>query len=269
MQAQQARVSNLLRAHLTWGEKPTLLQQAMQYSVLHNGKRLRPLLVYATGEALGSVDLALLDHAACAIELIHSYSLIHDDLPSLDDDDWRRSRLSCHRAFNEAIAILAGDALQSLAFEILTQSPVSDTARLRMITVLARSSGHQGMIGGEALEFSRTTLTTLQLEQLYALKTAALLGACVQLGAIAVGADRHDIQILKQFSNAVGVGFQIQDDLQDDDGTPYNYVTLVGSTTAHKRLLALYQEAIQCLDQLGVQAQPLYRWLSCLFPNLV
>lgn len=188
----------------------------MRYSVLGGGKRLRPCLVYAAGEALG-VALPLLDDAAVAVELIHAYSLIHDDLPAMDDDDLRRGKPSCHKAYGEALAILAGDALQALAFEVLARpGPVDRGAQLDMTRVLAHACGSQGMAGGQVIDLGAVgmSLNLEQLERMHRYKTGALIGASVQLAAIASGQhERH--AALSTYGMEMGLAFQIQDDLLD------------------------------------------------------
>ena len=164
------------------------LTEAMRYSVIGGGgKRIRPAMVYAAGEAMG-VDAAILDTPACAVEIIHTYSLIHDDLPAMDDDDLRRGQPTCHRAFDEAVAILAGDALQAHAFEILANNDfhVEDRRRLEMITLLTQASGSEGMAGGQAIDLASVAkqLSLEQLEDMHRLKTGALIRASVLLGAM-------------------------------------------------------------------------------------
>jgi len=170
---------------------PTRLHEAMRYATLGPGKRVRPLLVYATGLAIGA-NFDALDGSAAAVEFIHAYSLIHDDLPAMDDDDLRRGRPTCHRAFDEATAILAGDALQALAFEVLALDPgltVSAEQRLRMITVLAQSSGSVGMAGGQAIDLEAVgkKISLAELENMHLHKTGALIRASVRLGFLAGG----------------------------------------------------------------------------------
>jgi farnesyl diphosphate synthase len=181
----QNRITTYL-AHILPDSKnlPGRLHSAMRYTVLNGGKRIRPLLVYTTGEALG-VDLAVLDLPAAAIELIHCYSLVHDDLPAMDNDELRRGQPTCHKAFDEATAILVGDALQTLAFELLSASTqlLSTEIRLKMINLLAKASGSLGMAGGQALDLQATgqKLTIHQLTLIHQLKTGALISAAIQL----------------------------------------------------------------------------------------
>ena len=198
---------------------------AMRYSALGGGKRLRPCLVYATGQALGA-QLAVLDAAAAAVELIHVYSLIHDDLPAMDDDDLRRGRASCHRAFDEATAILAGDALQALAFGVLGGRPpvgiaLTAAQSLRMIGLLAERIGTRGMAGGQAIDLAAVgrQISAQLLREMHTRKTGALIEASVLLGAVAAGiADGPVFTGLQRYSRDLGLAFQIQDDILDVEG---------------------------------------------------
>ena len=200
---------------------PQRLHAAMRHGVLNGGKRMRPLLAYATGEAFGA-DAADLDAAAVAVELIHCYSLVHDDLPAMDDDDLRRGQPTVHVAFDEATAILAGDALQSLAFAALAHAPQAAERRVVMLAELAQASGAGGMCGGQALDIDATgkagAIDIDALQRLHALKTGALLRAAVRLGAIAAGADSASRIALDRYADALGLAFQIRDDLLDIEG---------------------------------------------------
>ena len=216
---------------------PRRLHAAMRHGVLNGGKRMRPLLVYATGSAFGASE-ADLDDAAAAVELVHCYSLVHDDLPAMDDDALRRGQPTVHVAFDEATAILAGDALQSLAFDVLANAPQSADRRVAMLAELARASGVAGMCGGQALDIDATgqktkrgqvhfhdesepdpvSFSLADLERLHALKTGALLRAAVRLGAIAAGADAASRVALDRYADALGLAFQVRDDLLDVEG---------------------------------------------------
>lgn len=203
-------------------QAPTTLHQAMRYAVLGGGKRLRPLLVYATAEALGT-DGPELDALACAVELIHAYSLVHDDLPAMDNDALRRGRPTCHVAFGEAMAILAGDALQALAFEILASDPVAASRPamlVQMLSVLGQACGAGGMAGGQALDLSAVgcALTLPELEHMHACKTGALIRAAVRLGALAGTADSATQNLLDTYASALGLAFQVRDDILDLEG---------------------------------------------------
>lgn len=244
-------------------DEPKRLHQAMRYAVLNGGKRLRPLLVYAAGEVCGA-SLTDLDHAACAVELIHAYSLVHDDLPAMDNDDLRRGQPTCHKAFDETIAILAGDALQTLAFEILSNN--RDTTlnldqQLKMVTTLAKASGSLGMAGGQALEFSWTQqkIDVAQQEKIHHLKTGALITASIQLGAIAGKIDLSQFNTLTQFGHTLGLAFQIQDDIQDHatEKTNLSYLGQMSLDEASEKLKELFTQANYFISQLGDTAFPL------------
>ena len=219
-----ARANDALDRFLPPAAQPPMrLHEAMRYAALAPGKRIRPVLVYATGQALG-VSLEVLDAAAAAVEFIHAYSLIHDDLPAMDDDDLRRGRPTCHRQFDEATAILAGDALQALAFEALLHDSarsLSDSCRLAMVQVLAQASGSLGMAGGQALDLSAVgkKLTLAELENMHKHKTGALIRASVKLGLLASGNKDTDLdQRLERYATCIGLAFQVQDDILDVEG---------------------------------------------------
>ncbi|MBX3713902.1 MAG: (2E,6E)-farnesyl diphosphate synthase [Lysobacter sp.] len=196
----------------------TRLQAAMRHAALLGGKRMRPLLVYATGRMLGADDAAL-DAPASAVELIHAYSLVHDDLPAMDDDALRRGQPTVHVAFDEATAILAGDALQTLAFRQLADAPAPAEVRIAMVRELATASGALGMCGGQAFDIDATghggDIGLRELERLHAMKTGALLRCAVRLGALAGGADASARAALDRYAEALGLAFQIRDDLLD------------------------------------------------------
>ncbi|MCK7594076.1 polyprenyl synthetase family protein [Pseudomarimonas salicorniae] len=197
-------------------DTPERLHQAMRHAVLGGGKRLRPLLVYAAGSALGA-ELDRLDAGACAVELIHAYSLVHDDLPAMDDDDLRRGRPTVHVAFDEATAILAGDALQSLAYSVLAGAPLPAEVRVSMLACLAESAGAPGMCGGQAIDVEAVgrELDLAALKAMHARKTGALIRAAVRLGALAAGAGPQRLGHLDHYASALGLAFQIKDDLLD------------------------------------------------------
>jgi geranylgeranyl pyrophosphate synthase len=219
----RARVETALGVRLPPATaEPRTLHAAMRYATLGGGKRLRAALVYAVGEALGATDDAL-DTPACALELIHAYSLVHDDLPAMDNDDLRRGRPTLHKAFDEATAILAGDSLQTLAFELLARDPgltVTPDRRLAMITRLAEASGAAGMAGGQAIDLGAVgrTLTQAELQDMHARKTGALIRAAVALGAMAANAEPGLLTRLDDYARHLGVAFQIVDDVLDVEG---------------------------------------------------
>lgn len=260
---------------------PARLHETMRYAVLDGGKRIRPLLVYAAGGALGVAEEAL-DGPACAVEFIHVYSLVHDDLPAMDDDDLRRGKPTCHKAFDEPTAILAGDALQTLAFHVLARDPAIQTdagARLKMIETLALATGSRGMAGGQAIDLAAVghTLTLAELEDMHIHKTGALIRASVTLGALSLpGVDHALLERLDRYAKCIGLAFQIRDDIIDieSDTTTLGktqgadvarnkptYPALLGMTEAKQRALDLHREALQCLDGLDERADPL-RWIA-------
>ena len=255
---------------------PTTLHAAMRYSVLAPGKRLRPTLVYVTGTVFGGSDNAL-DAAATAVELIHAYSLIHDDLPAMDDDDLRRGRPTCHKQFDEATAILAGDALQTLAFESLINNTKSISAevRIEMLRVLTHASGPAGMVGGQALDLDAVgrTVALSDLELIHRYKTGALITASVLLGYLASAQNDSSVRKkLQTYSECVGLAFQVQDDILDVEGTTEElgkpqgsdeelekptYPNLLGMNEAKKTALRLRDNAIQCLQEIDQDTRTL------------
>ena len=272
MQPHLDRVENALSASIA-AQSPAALGQAMRYAVLDGGKRLRPLLVLATAEAVGdasSSPAAL--NAACAIELIHAYSLVHDDMPCMDNDVLRRGKPTVHVQFGEAQALLAGDALQTLAFEFLTPQDDSAPAAVQAACVglLARASGYQGMAGGQAIDLASVgqRLSEDQLRQMHRLKTGALLLCSVQMGAACVPGVPVPVQAaLKHFGEALGLAFQVVDDVldvtadsatlgktagKDEAADKPTYVALMGLDGARAYADALAQQAMQALADTGL-----------------
>ncbi|MDX1676511.1 (2E,6E)-farnesyl diphosphate synthase [Arsukibacterium sp.] len=243
------------------------LHQAMTYSLTNGGKRIRPFFVYACGTMLGA-SLTNLDSAACAIECLHSYSLVHDDLPAMDNDDLRRGKPTCHRAFDEATAILAGDALQALAFDMLSDGSgdLSSARRLKRISILARASGIAGMCAGQAIDLAQTNQHTdlATLEQMHRLKTGALIECAVQLAYYSSELDcPATLHALTTFASAMGLAFQVQDDILDIEsdtvvlGKPQGsdckankmtYPALIGLEQAKAKAQQLYQDALAALS---------------------
>lgn len=250
---------------------------AVRYALETSGKRIRPCLLYASARAVGAgpeVDSAL-DHPACALELIHTYSLIHDDLPAMDDDDLRRGRPTLHKAFDEATAILVGDGLQARAFELLADAPgLSAAQKVNMIKVLAQASGLGGMVGGQFVDIASTGLT-LQLDALqgmHALKTGALISAALSLGAIAADASASQRATLKSYGEHIGLAFQVVDDILDVEGSTATlgktggkdavankttYVSLLGLAGARESAEHLLNGALEALEGFGDSADML------------
>jgi farnesyl diphosphate synthase len=275
MQPHLARVEVALAEGIAQ-PSPADLGEAMRYAVLDGGKRLRPLLVLATAEAVGG-DMAAALRAACAIELIHAYSLVHDDMPCMDNDVLRRGKPTVHVQFGEAQALLAGDALQTLAFELLTpqDGSVSPQVQAACVGLLARASGYQGMAGGQAIDLASVghRLTEAQLRQMHRLKTGALLLCSVQMGAAcgaAVSASVH--AALQQFGEAMGLAFQVVDDILDvtaDSATlgktagkdaaadKPTYVALMGLAPAQRLADELAAQAAQALQDTGLPTERL------------
>lgn len=278
----QARVEHALQQILPPLDTiPTRLHEAMRYATLGGGKRIRPILVYASGQAAG-VARERLDAAACAVELIHAYSLVHDDLPAMDDDDLRRNKPTCHRVYGEAIAILTGDALQSLAFQVLTSNNhmrASAETRLAMLETLSRASGSRGMAGGQAMDLAAVgqNLNMAELENLHIHKTGALIRASVRFGAV-LNSDLSSAQYeaLDHYAKCIGLAFQIQDDILDVEGTTQTlgktqgkdqaqdkptYPSLLGLNDAREKAEELRQAAQQSLIAFNSEADPL-RWIA-------
>jgi geranylgeranyl pyrophosphate synthase len=265
----QSRINTTLEKFLPLeNQEPRCLSNAMRYSVLAPGKRLRPVLTYLTGQVFGA-PLSVLDVPAAAVELIHAYSLIHDDLPAMDDDDLRRGRPTCHKQYDEATAILAGDALQALAVEVLLQNQdisLSDKSLLDMLRVLINASGSEGMVAGQALDLAAVgrVLTIEELENIHRHKTGDLISASVVLGYLASGQkDSAVLEHLKRYALCIGLAFQVQDDILDVEGTTEEigkpqgsdaglskptYPNILGMAEAKETAVNLRTEAIEALD---------------------
>ncbi len=263
---------------------PMRLHQAMRYAVLAPGKRVRPILVYATASAFG-IDPERVDGAACAVEIIHAYSLIHDDLPAMDDDDLRRGLPTCHREFDEATAILAGDALQALAFYIISHDPqmTSDpAARLQMIEKLSLFSGSRGMAGGQAIDLAAVgnSLNIAELETMHIHKTGALIRTCVQLAALSTKRlDPRQFSALDSYAKYIGLSFQVQDDIldvtgdtetlgktqgSDSDRNKPTFPSIIGLEASYQKAQELHQNALQALSIFGEEVDIL-RYISAWF----
>jgi geranylgeranyl pyrophosphate synthase len=260
---------------------PHKLHAAMRYCVLGGGKRMRPLLTYCTGKALG-LGAEVLDGPACAVEFIHVYSLIHDDLPAMDDDSLRRGKPTCHKAFDEATAILAGDALQALAFDILAHDQTiltSSENRLKMIITLAKASGSQGMVGGQAIDLESVgkELTLPELENMHIHKTGALIRASLTLATLAKpDIDPILVSRLDLYAKCIGLAFQVKDDILDIESDTATlgktqgkdignkkptYPALLGLAGAKQKALELHEKALESLNAFNEEAD-LLRQLS-------
>lgn len=267
LQRCQQRINQILGSLLSkTGGPAEKLHQALQYSVLNGGKRVRPVLSYATAEALGGINNDT-DLVASSVELIHAYSLIHDDLPAMDNDDLRRGKPTCHIAFDDATAILAGDALQSLAFQQLTElQHVPAQISLQLISCLATAAGAQGMVEGQAIDIASVnqTLTVEQLEYMHHKKTGAMILASITMGALSTGnATSVQLSALKAYGEAIGLAFQVQDDILDVVGNTNvlgkqqgadeilhkpTYTALLGVDGAKEKARQLHQDAIEALS---------------------
>ena len=260
---------------------PERLHEAMRYCVFNGGKRIRPALCYAAGYAL-NIEHKLIDAPAVAVELIHAYSLVHDDLPAMDDDDLRRGKPTCHKAFDEATAVLVGDALQTLAFHVLARGLHADipaTQRLEIIDSLAIASGSRGMAGGQAIDLASVgqTLNIAELENMHIHKTGALIRASVKMAALcAVNINKTHFHKLDHYAKCIGLAFQIQDDILDIEGNTQTlgkpqgsdaeqnkptYPALLGLDQARAMAQDLYVEAMDSLTPFDESGAPL-RWLA-------
>ena len=271
----QQRVNQTLENWLPSADlNPASLHQAMRYSVLGSGKRVRPILVYATASAL-NIPLQKVDGIAAAVEIIHAYSLIHDDLPAMDDDDLRRGRPTCHKQFDEATAILAGDALQALAFYILSHDPEmteNTSNRLKMIEKLALFSGSRGMAGGQAIDLASVgkSLNLEQLETMHIHKTGALIRTCIHMAALSADQiDEQQMEALDRYAKKIGLSFQVQDDILDviSDtqtlGKPQGsdasldkptFPSILGLQMAQDKARDLHLQALEAIEDFGCEA---------------
>jgi farnesyl diphosphate synthase len=271
--AHQHRFEDVLKALLPQaGIAPQRLHAAMRYSVLDGGKRVRPLLAFAAGE-LADAELSRVDIAAAAVEMIHAYSLVHDDMPCMDDDVLRRGKPTCHVEFDEATALLVGDSLQSLAFQMLSENTLSDSpaSQLKMVNLLALASGSRGMAGGQAFDLDSVgkQLNLTELEFMHIHKTGALIRAAILLGAHCGNVlDEQQLAKLDHFGKCVGLAFQVVDDEadtatlgktagKDADNNKPTYVTLLGVSEAKKMAADLHTDAMESLTEFGSKAQRL------------
>ncbi|MFT2110109.1 polyprenyl synthetase family protein [Marinomonas sp. 2405UD68-3] len=269
------RVDSYLKNSLTEYSPADALHEAMLYSLFNGGKRVRPMLVYATAQIFGLIT-PLTDACAAAIEAIHAYSLVHDDLPAMDDDNLRRGKPTCHIQFDEATAILAGDALQTFAFEMLSNTALEQaTSQLQLIQTLSKASGRNGMVTGQMIDLAsvnqnidRKTLETMHLH-----KTGALIRASIQMGAISAHCNDHDaFKALDDYALAIGLAFQVQDDIlditsdtqtlgkqqfSDADANKPTYPKLIGLEASKKLVIDLHQQANEKIQLFGEKGQPL------------
>lgn len=269
------RVDDYLRQSLGQYEPATYLQSAMAYSLFNGGKRIRPMLTYAAASLFGQAN-DLTDASAAAIESIHAYSLIHDDLPAMDDDDLRRGKPTCHIQYDEATAILAGDALQTFAFELLSDSKHQNTKiQLQLIQELVHASGRHGMVAGQMIDLANVgnSINIDQLEQMHQHKTGALIRASIRMGAISTGANSEtDFAALDAYALAIGLAFQVQDDIiditsdtttlgktqfSDEEANKPTYPKLLGLAGAQALAQNLHNQAITAISPFGDAAQPL------------
>jgi geranylgeranyl diphosphate synthase type II len=275
-QQQSARVEQWLDRFLpAVTEAPETIHEAMRYSIFAGGKRLRPTLVIATGEVFEADEQALLS-AACALEMIHTYSLIHDDLPAMDNDDLRRGRPTNHKVYGEALAILAGDALLTQAFITLAQMEgISAETKVRVMAEVAEAAGTvNALIGGQVLDLQNEgkPITAEELSAIHRAKTGALIRCCVRVGALIGGASERDLQLFTEYAEKIGLAFQVADDVLDATATSAElgktagkdqasqkatYVALYGIETARQHAAQLCQEAIAALRQTAHNTTPL------------
>ncbi|WP_119968978.1 (2E,6E)-farnesyl diphosphate synthase [Shewanella japonica] len=270
----QQRVNRVLEAKLNeLDDNAPQLKAAMIHGALLGGKRIRPFMVYSIGEMLGA-DNRILDNAAAAIECVHAYSLIHDDLPAMDDDALRRGQPTVHIAFDEATAILAGDALQTLAFELICQpvEGINPQQQLAMVTALAKASGYSGMCGGQAIDLSSTDkrINIEQLTQLHNKKTGALISCAAELALIVANASDTERQIIREFADNIGLAFQVQDDIlditasteelgkpqgSDEEANKSTFPSLLGLDGANECAEKLINDALSALAKLTYNSQ--------------
>ena len=268
----QKRINQTLEGLLPSDD--SILSEAMRYSVLNGGKRLRPILVYLSSE-LGEASHDSIDTLAGSIELIHCYSLIHDDLPSMDDDDLRRGNPTTHKKYDEATAILAGDALQPLAFELISNLDTSDSNKITIVNCLANACGYSGMVGGQIKDIHSKGINTVQkLDIMHSQKTGRLIQASLETSAILSGLDQKDIEALNKYGEKIGLAFQIQDDIIDiespssisgkDQGSDINqnkitYPSIVGLEESRTRARELASEAKEILHLSHKNADNLHK----------
>jgi len=273
LQPYEDRINSALESSLP--EDKTILTQAIRYSVLSGGKRLRPLLVYLASE-LGSALTEAKDTVSCSVELIHCYSLIHDDLPAMDDDSLRRGKPTCHKKFGEAIAILAGDALQPLAYTLIIESnQIEDKTKVKLVSILSKACGWDGMVEGQILDISDHDYFSLEeLDSMHMKKTGILIIACLEMGGMISDLPEPEIKLLKQFGKKVGLAFQIRDDVIDLESPPevsgkaqgsdlikekLTYPSLIGIKASKERAIELSEEAKEFAKKLSGDSNKLIK----------
>ena len=269
----QKRINSALESLLP--NDDSILSKAIRYSVLNGGKRLRPLLVYLSSE-LGNPCLKAQDSVGCAVELIHCYSLIHDDLPSMDDDSLRRGMPTCHKEFGEAVAILAGDAIQPMAYYSLTKSKeIEDEHKVKLVSMLTRACGQDGMVEGQILDISENkSLSIEELDYMHSMKTGSLIKTCLKMGGLISDLPTEEISILSKYGEKVGLAFQIRDDIIDLQSPSeisgktqgadvlqqkVTYPNLIGMEGSKKRTLELCEEAEEIVRKLSGDSDKLIK----------
>ena len=277
LQEKSRWVNHALEAVLRTADRPDRLLEAMSYALMAGGKRIRPVLCLAAAESVDG-DAHTVMPAACALEMIHTYSLIHDDLPAMDDDNMRRGQPTCHKAFDEATAVLAGDALLTLAFQILSsaagENPKQAVKWLQAIQLISHAAGYCGMIQGQMLDMASENrdLTVTELKSMHRLKTGALIAASVRCGAELVDADANQIQLLENYAQNIGLAFQVTDDILNVEGDPEimgkavgtdesrsktTYPALLGLVESKKFAAQLVETALEALENFDRKAEPL------------
>jgi len=273
LQPYEERINSALESSLP--EDKTILTQAIRYSVLSGGKRLRPLLVYLASE-LGGAPPEAKDTVSCSVELIHCYSLIHDDLPAMDDDSLRRGKPTCHKKFGEAIAILAGDALQPLAYTLITGSnQIEEKIQVKLVSTLSKACGWDGMVEGQILDISHHDYLSLEdLDSMHMKKTGILIIACLEMGGMISNLPETEIKLLKQFGKKVGLAFQIRDDIIDLESPSeisgksqgsdlvkekITYPSLIGMKASKERAIELSEEAKEFAKKLSGDSNKLLK----------
>jgi geranylgeranyl diphosphate synthase, type II len=271
-------INNALNGILILKYPDNRLVEAMNYSLSAGGKRLRPILLLSAADAVGGQSTAQVIRAACALEMIHTYSLIHDDLPAMDNDPLRRGKPTCHIQFDEATAILAGDALLTLAFDVLSSQEANEKSdienQLKVIRIISQASGYNGMVGGQMLDMIHQgkPISSEKLKEMHSMKTGALIRASVISGAVLGGGNQNQIQHLNLYGQSIGIAFQVIDDILDVEGDPKlmgkvagsdaaknknTYPALMGLDSSKQFAAELIQSALQALKDFGRSAQPL------------